>query len=213
MDGARSPSRDHPRIRGEHGDSAWWDPEAPGSSPHTRGARASIGSVTVVCRIIPAYAGSTPNNHTRVSWSSDHPRIRGEHVGQGVGDALLGGSSPHTRGARDGFGRVDLAFGIIPAYAGSTQPPGPIVEYRKDHPRIRGEHWATDVCTTEGGGSSPHTRGALSAAQAATYRTRIIPAYAGSTDVLRHSHSVLPDHPRIRGEHSWKSLQYQGSPP
>ena len=30
---------------------------------------------------------------------------------------------------------------------------------------------------------------------------RIIPAYAGSTDIFDQSLSVYEDHPRIRGEH------------
>ena len=45
----------------------------------------------------------------------------------------------------------------------------------------------------EAAGSSPHTRGAQ--------------------PVDKSVHITPPDHPRIRGEHTWKSLQYQGSPP
>ena len=41
----------------------------------------------------------------------------------------------------------------------------------------------------------------------------IIPAYAGSTKAFDKHMARLEDHPRIRGEHTWKSLQYQGSPP
>ena len=92
---------DHPRIRGEH------------YRRHRRRARRF--------RIIPAYAGNTGTNdvyvpvysgsspHTRGTPSAcricraasgDHPRIRGEHRGQGHG-------GPGRRG-------------IIPAYAGNT---------------------------------------------------------------------------------------------
>ena len=53
---------------------------------------------------------------------------------------LDGGSSPHTRGAH----RVTVddlhIFGIIPAYAGSTTRPSNPSSWRRDHPRIRGEH-------------------------------------------------------------------------
>ena len=115
-------SRDHPRIRGEHG---------------LRRQRRLPPR-----RIIPAYAGSTQKTRLRpmrVSGSSphtrgalansrgyhwqlgDHPRIRGEHIGachvewqgHGIIPAYAGstarrgnvvlvsvGSSPHTRGAR-----------------------------------------------------------------------------------------------------------------
>ena len=50
------------------------------------------------------------------------------------------GSSPHTRGARDGGGAVGDGVRIIPAYAGSTQAVGETVLRLWDHPRIRGEH-------------------------------------------------------------------------
>ena len=50
-------------------------------------------------------------------------------------------------------------------------------------------------------GSSPHTRGAPRRAGIAGAGDGIIPAYAGSTiDVLSRLH-LMPDHPRIRGEH------------
>ena len=52
----------------------------------------------------------------------------------------------------------------------------------KDHPRIRGEHALT----------GPHT----------ISPTRIIPAYAGSTQNYRIGLSGGADHPRIRGEHA-----------
>ena len=136
--------------------------------------------------IIPAYAGNTApalgrtpslpgsSPHTRgTPWSfphnqemkRDHPRIRGEH-----------GAKAKGHGDDDG---------IIPAYAGNTTPPrhccdlwqGSSPHTRgtrtrparrgtgcRDHPRIRGEHRLDGM------------------AHAA--RLRIIPAYAGNTDVI-----------------------------
>ena len=133
----------------------------------------------------------------------DHPRIRGEH--------------------QIALEAVELALGIIPAYAGST-PTGATVPTsacgssphtrgaperpigtsptRRDHPRIRGEHQPLKaICDFVAG---------------------IIPAYAGNTVSLSgkqepqrgsspHTRGTpylesmrLPtpmDHPRIRGEH------------
>ena len=180
---SRARRRDHPRIRGEHGD-------GPRRERRARG-------------IIPAYAGSTrwlkergfdftgSSPHTRGALFKragilikvgDHPRIRGEHSQrrvsihrkQGIIPAYAGstacicviggiitGSSPHTRGARRAY----------PQNCWS----------RWDHPRIRGEHTVAITgdnkrigiipayagSTTKvqnivasGTGSSPHTRGA-----------------------------------------------------
>ena len=160
--------------------------------------------------ICSPWAGSSP--HTRGApiprqsacpRAGDHPRIRGEH--------------------RDERRPTRRAGGIIPAYAGSTslrttlvlklwgssphtrgalpRDPG-IVVGAWDHPRIRGEHPRR----------GPRERQAR----------RIIPAYAGSTSIMRfsmksatgsspHTRGALPDavgrerpcgdHPRIRGEH------------
>ena len=112
---------------------------------------------------------------------SDHPRIRGEHPAPLAHEAMVVGSSPHTRGAR--FETIDIfrQQGIIPAYAGSTDLLGDALAPIRDHPRIRGEHLGW-------GSVSPS-------------ESRIIPAYAGST-IRPPSRSRRPgDHPRIRGEH------------
>ena len=52
-------SRDHPRVRGEHG--APWNrcPTPPGSSPRARGARQRGAERVAEAGIIPACAGST----------------------------------------------------------------------------------------------------------------------------------------------------------
>ena len=168
--------------------------------------------------IIPAYAGSTivadtpqgaqagSSPHTRGArlpgWrlpigSRDHPRIRGEHVRGALGGAV--------------------AYGIIPAYAGSTtisrlmirplrgSPPhtrGARMARRRacatwrDHPRIRGEHRASRSPMSSRGGSSPHTRGAPT--------------------MTRGASDDVGDHPRIRGEHLRATTifsQFPGSSP
>ena len=111
---------DHPRIRGEHLDETFY--------------------VSFRTGIIPAYAGSTARARVSPLLTRDHPRIRGEHPGSTESAPLVGGSSPHTRGARlQGVRRVLLA-GIIPAYAGSTSEKIPQLFAGGDHPRIRGEH-------------------------------------------------------------------------
>ena len=151
---------DHPRIRGEHSGDREFHHKAGGSSPHTRGAPIALLSFIGVIRIIPAYAGSTGPGATHSVGRKDHPRIRGEHSPLDPSYSKHEGSSPHTRGAREG-GESDVAgAGIIPAYAGSTLLFRMGAAQNPDHPRIRGEHVDHAPVEASPAGSSPHTRGA-----------------------------------------------------
>ena len=192
---------DHPRIRGEHVAQIPGKIVKAGSSPHTRGARRGSRRPSAGTGIIPAYAGSTSRGcpSRRRAW--DHPRIRGEHLGELDGDLHTAGSSPHTRGARElgEFGRHLLR--IIPAYAGSTSSPASPTPSVPDHPRIRGEHIDLRAAEDTTKGSSPHTRGAPFPCPATFVWSGIIPAYAGSTAKGLSMSPTPTDHPRIRGEH------------
>ena len=192
---------DHPRIRGEHPDRSGSSRPAPGSSPHTRGARVAGVGGCFLTRIIPAYAGSTSPPTDDRNFPKDHPRIRGEHPLINSKENAHDGSSPHTRGAQPA-GAVRVAeLGIIPAYAGSTSSGGWLPVRTRDHPRIRGEHRSVQPRPGGAAGSSPHTRGAQMLTAQNFQRQRIIPAYAGSTRRGTSWPSLARDHPRIRGEH------------
>ena len=148
--------------------------------------------------------------------TTDHPRIRGEHLPRDLGYPRYDGSSPHTRGAREIFAAHCASYGIIPAYAGSTAVASPGISSSWDHPRIRGEHFAGLARDAHHGGSSPHTRGAHPKAERGLHRERIIPAYAGSTAPCRQFLTASTDHPRIRGEHRHRptlSCHIRGSSP
>ena len=194
--------KDHPRIRGEHvsfclllffrlGSSPHTRgalygafrrrARARGSSPHTRGALLNGRRFSRWCGIIPAYAGSTPIRIYSYLRTSDHPRIRGEHFQGGGPTREMQGSSPHTRGAREGRAASERRDRIIPAYAGSTGWPKHHIKPHPDHPRIRGEHGTIWSAMNPVTGSSPHTRGARRTGTPSRPRGRIIPAYAGST--------------------------------
>ena len=198
----RTRSPDHPRIRGEHSVSARNCATVLGSSPHTRGARTCMADTPEEDGIIPAYAGSTQQNYSKLFTSPDHPRIRGEHGHLEIVVYPVEGSSPHTRGARLRVPCAGIDVGIIPAYAGSTKPSltKPIKPAgssphtrgaprrpqrgrgtRPDHPRIRGEHPRKAIVCPSKEGSSPHTRGARHHPDRARSAFGIIPAYAGST--------------------------------
>ena len=235
--GVSSSGWDHPRIRGEHFDSSCQLFLPGGSSPHTRGALIMKDSISKSVRIIPAYAGSTSMSTMTGVRITDHPRIRGEHddkrrAGQprsGIIPAYAGstgqhtpshrpasGSSPHTRGAPVKPLRGGVAHRIIPAYAGSTRAPPSASTRLRDHPRIRGEHLAKSLTEKLGGGSSPHTRGALDCRPEGRVLMGIIPAYAGSTPPAPKSRNTGRDHPRIRGEHvdGWEGAGWaRGSSP
>ena len=116
---------------------------------------------------------------------------------------LARGSSPHTRGALCDTMTNRLKWRIIPAYAGSTaymcgaysrlqgssphtrgaqRRNTPTFSYRRDHPRIRGEHSMITVESGNNGG--------------------IIPAYAGSTQ--QRQFAIRGDQgssPHTRGAH------------
>ena len=72
----------------------------------------------------------------------------------------------------------------------------------EDHPRIRGEHPHQPVWWGPHPGSSPHTRGAQIEPASRKGLGRIIPAYAGSTNLWQIIKPQVADHPRIRGEHA-----------
>ena len=135
---------------------------------------------------------------------SDHPRIRGEHGSTARMSGFRVGSSPHTRGARADEPRHRRRQRIIPAYAGSTTSIASTPPWPRDHPRIRGEHASCCAEMLLAVGSSPHTRGARGRHYRLVRGLRIIPAYAGSTPLLRGLRRRRSDHPRIRGEHLMK---------
>ena len=148
--------------------------------------------------------------------AADHPRIRGEHRIMCIPVLWTSGSSPHTRGARLPGAGVGRECGIIPAYAGSTPPRASPTSGTKDHPRIRGEHPYGVTRWLDLVGSSPHTRGARRRRIRLPRRTRIIPAYAGSTRTVAGRSCRAGDHPRIRGEHvivSFAACFQRGSSP
>ena len=76
---APTPSRDHPRVCGEHQRMNVRHELRRGSSPRMRRARYVQGEFIVFRGIIPAYAGSTRRLRVRLGGARDHPRVCGEH--------------------------------------------------------------------------------------------------------------------------------------
>ena len=133
----------------------------------------------------------------------------GEHWSPPPSTATTTGSSPHVRGAPVDNHRRQCLLGIIPACAGSTIFSGAGDWLVEDHPRMCGEHGEALKVVKLHLGSSPHVRGALSECVETGAPGGIIPACAGST----HEADLLGigkrDHPRMCGEHSFRSIKFQ----
>ena len=107
-------------------------------------------------------------------------------------------------------------MGLIPAHAGSTHGSATPMVHSRAHPRSRGEHTATVTLRPVAGGSSPLTRGAPRRIEYALHVLGLIPAHAGSTDLVHKPAGKPTAHPRSRGEHSFanpKLVAPHGSSP
>ena len=126
----------------------------------------------------------------------------GEHFiisARGLGKT---GSSPHVRGALMPDQTDVRQSGIIPACAGSTTAPSEPKPAPRDHPRMCGEHDASEAEEPSSLGSSPHVRGAPAQIDGHVVHVGIIPACAGSTSMSAAYLSLSRDHPRMCGEHT-----------
>ncbi len=126
-----------------------------------------------------------------------HPRIRGEHTPRIYSITARCGSSPHTRGAPDRPRGFPVAVRLIPAYAGSTHTHAGLEGAISAHPRIRGEH---DTLV-----NSSNVVVYDSTVLENLAHFRLIPAYAGSTNLAARCLVITAAHPRIRGEHAESS--------
>ena len=146
----------------------------------------------------------------------DHPRLRGEKSGSSNPDSDISGSPPLTRGKVLLHLHRQREIRITPAYAGKSASEMGAVLKRKDHPRLRGEKYASFVPLFAPPGSPPLTRGKGCCALADDYAERITPAYAGKRGRRGLDRFFRGDHPRLRGEKTLKmptSLGSKGSPP
>ena len=196
-----SPTRDHPRVCGEHALSTVLSTSSAGSSPRMRGTPTCADYEIPWRGIIPAYAGNTQDSGILRRFSRDHPRVCGEHLWLSQCAALRAGSSPRMRGTLNQLYISAQRKWIIPAYAGNTA-----VQFVKpfllwDHPRVCGEHVRNSIVSWCSSGSSPRMRGTLSGRTVISARPGIIPAYAGNTLRWRHGSCRCRDHPRVCGEH------------
>ena len=193
-------SRAHPRSRGENVVSLVGAIVAMGSSPLTRGKRASGGARCGLRRLIPAHAGKTRGGTRSRLCARAHPRSRGENVFQVMRIWPRSGSSPLTRGKLARHLSRRHRVRLIPAHAGKTRSDHGRRNRARAHPRSRGENVLAAPMIVLIWGSSPLTRGKQGPGKGSEPGERLIPAHAGKT---REGVQVLGKagaHPRSRGE-------------
>ena len=136
-----------------------------------------------------------------IAFSAVHPRVCGEHRCAVVHPASSSGSSPRMRGTHNTIQCSLLQNRFIPAYAGNTQARC-LPELRPPvHPRVCGEHPASNGQCVQFAGSSPRMRGTRNRNHNQTGGRRFIPAYAGNTAIFDRPIQVRSVHPRVCGEH------------
>ena len=139
-DSSPSPTRAHPRSRGENASNFYVPFQSQGSSPLTRGKPGDRASDRLPRRLIPAHAGKTVRFRRLLARSRAHPRSRRENKQLLVTAASQRGSSPLTRGKHRAVRRAGRQRGLIPTHAGKT----PKVLWRRlprwAHPRPRGDN-------------------------------------------------------------------------
>ena len=110
------------------------------------------------------------------------------------------GSSPLTRGKRQGTWLQDNVHGLIPAHAGKTASTLTWPSSDSAHPRSRGENPERALNLIFAPGSSPLTRGKLLLLLLGSRGGRLIPAHAGKTQQWPQPSASGAAHPRSRGE-------------
>ena len=94
----RPPTRDHPRVCGEHDTRGIRRLHNSGSSPRVRGTRCAPSKPVHLTGIIPACAGNTGSAILNGLLNGDHPRVCGEHPVDHMIEEHARGSSPRVRG-------------------------------------------------------------------------------------------------------------------
>ena len=92
-----------------------------GSSPRMRGKLRVVVLAGLVERIIPAHAGQTTTDASRLPIAPDHPRACGANILDASPGAHPSGSSPRMRGKLLFRNVREPCARIIPAHAGQTR--------------------------------------------------------------------------------------------
>ena len=177
----------------------------PGSSPRGRGKPEVFGLGDDGDRLIPAWAGKTPDRRSGRRPDRAHPRVGGENPRPGRRGRAARGSSPRGRGKPTTPAANLASSGLIPAWAGKTARTTSCAQSCRAHPRVGGENVLGTPTKPSDRGSSPRGRGKLQVELGLQVRAGLIPAWAGKTGPVG---TVVPSrgaHPRVGGENCWAS--------
>ena len=158
-----------------------------GTSPRARGKRGVGTRRGVRKRNIPACAGKTAQQMSKLTLSTEHPRVRGENSTPDLSDLTINGTSPRARGKLGGGFHSTSRQRNIPAHAGKPRSIGVAALVAWEHPRARGENLKGMGVDDYAAGTSPRTRGKPADSPVPFTSTRNIPAHAGKTTQLRNS--------------------------
>src|SRR6266540_3590919 len=199
-----SPSRDHPRVRGERARPTAPSRHARGPPPRTRGTHPQRPGDVLQVGTTPAYAGNAARACSPARGAGDHPRVRGERAVSLHDLANTRGPPPRTRGTRDDQVAGAGPRGTTPAYAGNAAAPASQRGRPWDHPRVRGERDAHMVIPAGDLGPPPRTRGTLLRRRMYRRDRGTTPAYAGNASRhRRRTRRARGPPPRTRG---WSAL-------
>ena len=191
----------HPRRCGDHPTLFRCRARSVGSSPQVRGPLIPPIAVLTLQRLIPAGAGTTSALCNPQIQRRAHPRRCGDHGGCFYCYRGAGGSSPQVRGPQvyaPGHRRPD---GLIPAGAGTTREVDATCTFHRAHPRRCGDHkdvWSLLITIQ---GSSPQVRGPPPTLAVVFSTLGLIPAGAGTTQIVSWKKSKPWAHPRRCGDH------------
>ena len=110
----------HPHVRGEHAPTATMNSLDDGSSPRAWGTPRDPFVGQPAQRFIPTCVGNTVATQGRISLSSVHPHVRGEHHPPSAGLSFCAGSSPRAWGTQIVKGVIEAESRFIPTCVGNT---------------------------------------------------------------------------------------------
>ncbi len=140
----------------------------------------------------------------------------GNHILDLIRTVSIRGSPPRVREPPRVFRMKARIARITPACAGTTGSGWPCTRSPRDHPRVCGNHSASNSSRSSISGSPPRVREPQPIPHQSGQLPGITPACAGTT-VIGCQHMLSPqDHPRVCGNHAVTlnaTPSYLGSPP